>query len=294
MQEVNHLGDINEDKDSFEPFLSESRINEKEVIILRDLGSTFDVMAWKLVNKNQLVNQYTWLKQTFDKYPKCFRVAHMEVEIKGLGCVSTKVAILNSKSNTKHYSLENKMQALINEKQKQNTETDASGNKSDSNSVGGTQFEINQTLTNLEIEKKKYLFSPSRKNNHFQLPGNKERCWKQSLKVIKSEIDRCGNSKGRHANFEYVKYERTWKSMKDDGTMTPEVIASKRDKIKNFQSKVSLEGINRFAKIFLNSVEKCLKGNADRKGISHLWDNLFKDVEQLCKKYCSSNLRRAI
>lgn len=103
------------------------------------------------------------------------------------------------------------MEALINKKlkQKQKAETDASGSKRDPDSVGGTRLEVNPTLTNSGKEKNNPLvFSPSTKSNPYQQPANKKRYWERSGKVVKSEIDRCGNSKGRYANFEYGKYER--------------------------------------------------------------------------------------
>ncbi|GBL84249.1 hypothetical protein AVEN_86473-1 [Araneus ventricosus] len=108
---VNHLFEAYED-DVMSPHTSMGEVNGFPMPILRDTGSSIDVVCLKVVKPEMFTGEHVWVQQPLDDAPMCLPLA--EVERKGeFGHLITKAAIMCNKADKGRYLLGNRTVAIV-------------------------------------------------------------------------------------------------------------------------------------------------------------------------------------
>ncbi|GBM28925.1 hypothetical protein AVEN_265304-1 [Araneus ventricosus] len=80
--------------------------------ILRDTGTTIDIVSKNRTRPEMLTGEPKWVQQTFDEKPICLPLA--EIELKGkFGQLKTKSAVVCSKADKRKYLLGNRTAAFL-------------------------------------------------------------------------------------------------------------------------------------------------------------------------------------
>ncbi|GBM25068.1 hypothetical protein AVEN_96651-1 [Araneus ventricosus] len=80
--------------------------------VLRDTGSSVDLISFKNVKESDLTGDYVWALQALTNEHTCLALAEIDLEIDGVR-LKTKAAVLDARVEMKHYLLGNKTQELI-------------------------------------------------------------------------------------------------------------------------------------------------------------------------------------
>ncbi|GBL73340.1 hypothetical protein AVEN_159369-1 [Araneus ventricosus] len=108
---VNHLFEAYED-DVMSPHTSMGEVNGFAMPILRDTGSSIDVVCLKVVKPEMFTGEHVWVQQLLDDAPMCLPLA--EVELKGeFGHLITKAAVVCNKADKGRYLLGNRTAAIV-------------------------------------------------------------------------------------------------------------------------------------------------------------------------------------
>ncbi|KAF8773121.1 Retrovirus-related Pol polyprotein like [Argiope bruennichi] len=108
---VNHLSGTDDDE-IMASYTSISEVNGSSMSILRDTGSSIDVICLKVVKPEMFTGEHVWMQQPLDEGPICLPL--VEVELKGdFGHLKTKVAIVGNKADKGRYLLRNRTAAII-------------------------------------------------------------------------------------------------------------------------------------------------------------------------------------
>ncbi|GBL83953.1 hypothetical protein AVEN_100840-1 [Araneus ventricosus] len=108
---VNHLFEAYED-DVMSPHTSMGEVNGFPMPILRDTGSSIDVVCLKVVKPEMFTGEHVWVQQPLDDAPMCLPLA--EVELKGeFGHLITKAAVVYNKADKGRYLLGNRTAAIV-------------------------------------------------------------------------------------------------------------------------------------------------------------------------------------
>lgn len=109
---VNRLIIEKEAEEILAPHMSKAIVNGFELDILRDTGSSFDIISSAYVPPHFLTEEKVWLKSALDSAAKCLPVA--KVEIAGsFGTVTTKAAVTTNDPKSDLYILSNRTAELI-------------------------------------------------------------------------------------------------------------------------------------------------------------------------------------
>ncbi|GBM14211.1 hypothetical protein AVEN_167298-1 [Araneus ventricosus] len=80
--------------------------------ILRDTGTTVDIVSRNRIRPEMLTGEQIWVQQTFDEKPICWSLA--EVELKGkFDQLKTKAAVVCNEADKGKYLLGNRTAALL-------------------------------------------------------------------------------------------------------------------------------------------------------------------------------------
>ncbi|CAL1301521.1 unnamed protein product [Larinioides sclopetarius] len=108
---INRLFEAYEDE-VMSPHTSMGEVNGFPMPILRDTGSSIDVVCLKVVKPKMFTGEQVWVQQPLDDAPVCLPLA--EIELKGeFGHLITKAAVVNNNADKGRYLLGNRTAALL-------------------------------------------------------------------------------------------------------------------------------------------------------------------------------------
>ncbi|CAL1262547.1 unnamed protein product [Larinioides sclopetarius] len=100
------------DSDLLMPYTYIGKVNGFEMPILRDTGTTIDIVCRNKIKPEMLTGESIWVQQPFDESPICLPLA--EVELEGeFGHAITKAAVVWSQIDKGRYLLGNRTAALL-------------------------------------------------------------------------------------------------------------------------------------------------------------------------------------
>ncbi|GBM94091.1 hypothetical protein AVEN_135190-1 [Araneus ventricosus] len=111
-EQINKLSAKGEFHEVFKPYLKVGKIFGEEMKVLRDTGSSVDLISFKNVKESDLTGDYVWARQALTNEHTCLALAEIDLEIDGVR-LKTKAAVLDPSVEMKHYLLGNKTQELI-------------------------------------------------------------------------------------------------------------------------------------------------------------------------------------
>ncbi|GBO03930.1 hypothetical protein AVEN_241651-1 [Araneus ventricosus] len=83
------------DNDLISPYTVIGEVNGFKMLILRDTGTTADIVPRNRMRPEMIIGEHIWVQQTFDEKPICLPLA--EVELKGkFGQLKTKAAVVEA------------------------------------------------------------------------------------------------------------------------------------------------------------------------------------------------------
>ncbi|GBO03943.1 hypothetical protein AVEN_240120-1 [Araneus ventricosus] len=98
------------DNDLISPYTVIGEVNGFKMLILRDTGTTADIVPRNRIRPEMITGEHIWVQQTFDEKPICLPLA--EVELKGkFGQLKTKAAVVEADKGK--YLLRNHTAALL-------------------------------------------------------------------------------------------------------------------------------------------------------------------------------------
>ncbi|GBO39335.1 hypothetical protein AVEN_94491-1 [Araneus ventricosus] len=80
--------------------------------VLRDTGSSVNLISFKNVKESDLTGDYVWARQALTNEHTCLALDEIDLEIDGVR-LKTKAAVLDPSVEMKHYLLGNKTQEFI-------------------------------------------------------------------------------------------------------------------------------------------------------------------------------------
>ncbi|GBL87329.1 hypothetical protein AVEN_270576-1 [Araneus ventricosus] len=100
------------DNDLMRPYTVIGEINGFEMPILRDIGTTVDIVSRNRIRPEMLTGEQIWVQQTFYEKPICLPL--VEIELKGkFGQLKTKAAVVCREADKGKYLLGNRTAALL-------------------------------------------------------------------------------------------------------------------------------------------------------------------------------------
>lgn len=113
MEPINHACEP-EASEILKPYTLVGKINQKESLILRDSGASFDLVSESLVNASDYTGESIWISQPLERAPKNLCVAQIELEIPS-GRVITRAAVVPKECELAYYILSNRTMLLLEE-----------------------------------------------------------------------------------------------------------------------------------------------------------------------------------
>lgn len=113
VEPINHACEP-EASEILKPYTLVGKINQKESLILRDSGASFDLVSESLVNASDYTGESIWISQPLERAPKNLCVAQIELEIPS-GRVITRAAVVPKECELAYYILSNRTMLLLEE-----------------------------------------------------------------------------------------------------------------------------------------------------------------------------------
>ncbi|XP_035224031.1 uncharacterized protein LOC118196690 [Stegodyphus dumicola] len=150
---VNKLGTSESPDTWLAPYMSIARVNNREMPVLRDTGSTIDLIGWDQVTHQMLLGETVWVKQPLDLHPWCLPLARIELEGEDFGKVITKAAVISSDLNQEYYLLGNRTARLIEQNKMQPHKINAVMTRSQTKACSRKENSPSQGPENNEVER---------------------------------------------------------------------------------------------------------------------------------------------
>ncbi|GBN48083.1 hypothetical protein AVEN_11152-1 [Araneus ventricosus] len=98
--------------------MSKALVNQTEMSILRDTGSSIDLVSRNHINSKALTGETVWIKQQLDKNFACLPLAKIELQSPEFGKIVIKAAPLDTHLDSEIYLLGNRSGKIIGEQRK--------------------------------------------------------------------------------------------------------------------------------------------------------------------------------
>ncbi|GBN77618.1 hypothetical protein AVEN_151012-1, partial [Araneus ventricosus] len=110
---VNRVGISEQVENLFAPYLSKALVNNEEMDILRDTGTSIDIVSRNRVRPEHFTGEVVFVKQPLDVEFRCLPLAKVELQSPEFGYIVTKAAVVDAQLDSGWYLLSNKTHELI-------------------------------------------------------------------------------------------------------------------------------------------------------------------------------------